>query len=321
MATMKDVAQEANVSLGSVSNVINGKEVKLDTYNKVMEAIEKLNYEKNDLATGLKNNKTNTVGLIIPTIWHPFFAELAFYVEQVLQNKGYKILLCNTNENEENEIQYIQMLRKNMIDGIIAISYSDIELLLNSNLPFVSIDRIFDKNVNFVASQNYEGGRLAAEILVKKECKNLLYVGSHNVFKNATMDRKIGFQDYCKEKRISYQTIDMLEPYTGLEEELIKVFKENEDVDGIFAINDFLAIDIIKILEKNKKRLIYDYQIIGFDGIKLSKERSYMVSTIVQDVESIAKESVNILLKSMDDDSYRDNSYVPVRFEEGGSTK
>lgn len=321
MVTMKDVAMEANVSLGSVSNVINGKEVKPDTYNKVMEAIKKLNYEKNDLATSFKNNKTNTVGLIIPTIWHPFFSELAFHVEQILQDNGYKMLLCNTNANPDNEIRYIQMLRKNMIDGIIAISYSDIELLLNSNLPFVSIDRIFDKDVNFVASDNYQGGRLAAKTLVEKGCKNLLYVGSHNVFKNATMDRKVGFEAYCNENNIAHEIIDLLEPYSGLKEELITTFNKNEGIDGIFAINDFLAIDIIKMLNVNQIKLIEDYQIIGFDGIKLSKERSYMISTIVQDVERIAKESVSILFKNIENESFYGNAYVPVRFEEGGSTK
>ncbi|MCW6678281.1 LacI family DNA-binding transcriptional regulator [Anaerococcus sp. NML200574] len=321
MATMKDVANEAKVSLGSVSNVINGREVKPETYRRVMDAIEKLNYEKNDLASGLKNNKTNTIGLIIPTIWHPFFSEMTFHVEQLLQKRGYKLLLCNSNGCEDSEIQYLQMLRKNMIDGIIAISYSDIEVYINSNLPFVSIDRKFDKNINFVASQNYEGGLLAAKTLDSKGCKELLYVGSHNKFMNATMDRRRGFEDFCKDNKISYHIIDMLEPYEGLDDQIYAIFKENPDIDGIFTINDFVGMDVIEILKAIGKEVLDDYQMIGFDGIKLSEERSYMVSTIVQDVEKIATRSVDILLKNIEDENYYANSYVEVRFEEGGTTK
>lgn len=321
MATMKDVAIEANVSLGSVSNVINGREVKEETYRRVMDAIKKLDYEKNDLASGFKNNKTNTIGLIIPTVWHPFFSEVAFQIEQTLQSQGYKMLLCNSNGNEDNEIQYIQMLRKNMIDGIIAISYSDIEVYINSNLPFVSIDRKFDKDINFVASENYEGGVLAAKTLVEKGCKKLLYIGSHNKFKNATMDRKIGFEDFCKKNNIKYYSIDMLEPYDGIEKEIFAMFKENQDIDGIFTINDFVALDVIEILKKIDKNILEDYQVIGFDGIKISGERGYLVSTIVQDVKKIAEKSVDILLKNIEDKNYNASSYVEVRFEEGGSTK
>lgn len=321
MATMKDVALEAKVSLGSVSNVINGKDVKPETYNKVMDAISKLNYEKNDLASGLKSNKSNTIGLIIPTIWHPFFSEMAFYIERFLKKKGYKLLICNSGGDEDAEISYLQMLRQNMIDGIISISYSDIGVYLNSNLPFVSIDRQFDGDINFVASNNYQGGRLAAKTLVEKGCKNLLYVGSHNKFKNATMDRRRGFEAYCRENSIKYSLIDLLEPYEKFDKELYEMFDKKPDIDGIFTINDFLGLDVIELLKNIDKKVIEDYQLIGFDGIKLSEERSFFVSTIKQNVEEMARKSVEILLNNINDEDYYANSYIDVSFEEGGTTK
>lgn len=321
MATMKDVAKLAEVSLGSVSNVINGRTVKPETLQKVEWAIEKLNYEKNDLATGFKTNKTNTIGLIIPTVWHPFFSEIAFHIEENLMKKGYKLLLCNSNNEIDSEKQYIQMLRKNMIDGIIAITYSDVEMLVNSKLPFVSIDRVFNRNINFVSSQNFEGGQLAAKTLSDKGAKELIFIGSHNKYLNATMDRRNGFESYCKENDIKYHIIDPLEPYGNIENEVIETFKKNEGIDGIFTINDFLGLDIIKILEKLGKKPIEDYQLIGFDGIKLSRERSYMVSTIAQPIEEISNKSVDILLKTIEDENYKESVYLPVSFKEGGTTK
>lgn len=320
MATMKDVARLAKVSLGSVSNVINGKTVKPETQDRVEAAIKKLNYEKNDLASGFKTNKSNTIGLIIPSIWHPFFSEIAFFVEEELRKYGYKLLLCNSNNDLESEKEYIQMLRKNMIDGIIAITYSDVEVLINSNLPFVSIDRIFNKNVNFVSSQNYQGGSLAAETLKKKGASELLFIGSHNRFVNTTMDRRKGFEDFCKKEGIKYHLIDYPEPFELKQEDVLEMFRENQNIDGIFTISDLLALDLIKILEKIGKYPLKDYQLIGFDGIRLSSDRSYLVSTIAQPIEEIAKNSVRILLKSIEDNDYQESLYLEVCFKEGGTT-
>ncbi|MDO5047561.1 MAG: LacI family DNA-binding transcriptional regulator [Anaerococcus sp.] len=320
MTTMKEVAKEAKVSLGSVSNVINNKPVRPETKRKVEAAIEKLNYEKNDLASGFKTNRTKTIGLIIPTVWHPFFSQIAFYVEKYLLEDGYKLLLCNSNGNAGSELQYIQLLRQNMIDGIIAITYSDIEMYINSKLPFVSIDRIFSTNVNFVASKNYEGGRLAGKTLVDKGSKNLIFIGSHNKFVNATMDRRKGFVSFCKENNINYEVIDLLEPYQGLDLEIKKAFAKNPKIDGIFALNDFLGLDIIKILEEIDRYPIRDYQIIGFDGIKLSFERDYVISTIAQPISGIARKSVEILLKNIEDENHKENAYLPVDFKDGGTT-
>lgn len=321
MATMKDVAKLAGVSLGSVSNVINGKTVKPETLDKVKAAIEELNYEKNDLASTFKTNRSKTIGLIIPNVWHPFFSEIAFYVEEALQRHGYKLLLCNSNNDLESEKDYIQMLRQNMIDGIIAISYSDIDVLINSNLPFVSIDRIFKNNINFISSQNYEGGYIAGEILVKKGAKNLLFIGSHSKVINTTLDRRKGFEDFCKDKKIKYQILDYPEPFDLDSEDVFKIFRKNKDIDGIFTISDLMALDLIKILEKIGKHPIKDYQLIGFDGIRLGPGRDYLVSTIAQPIEEIAKNSVRILLKSIEDEDYQESLYLEVSFKEGGTTR
>lgn len=321
MHTMKDVAKLAGVSLGSVSNVLNGVKVKPSTYKKVIDAVEELDYEKNNLARSFRMNHTNTIALIIPTIWHPFFSSIAFYVEQVAEENGFQVYMCNSDNNPEVELEYIELLRKSRVDGIIAITYANIDSYVESSLPFVSIDRHFSDEISIVSSDNFEGGRLAAKTLSEKNAKELLFVGSHHLIFNETMKRREGFEDYCKSNNIKYHIIDFLEPYTGLHEELENIFNENPNIDGIFAINDYLGMDIIKILSQFNRKVLTDYQLIGFDGLRTSRERDYMISSIEQPVRDIAYNAFNILLKMIENPDYNEQIKLPVQFQEGGTTR
>lgn len=321
MPTMNDVAKLAGVSLGSVSNVLNGVQVKPSTYEKVMSAVKELNYETNNLARSFKLNHTNTIAFVVPTIWHPYFSSMAFFVEKIAEERGYHVFLCNTNNNPITELNYIEMLRKNKVDGIIAITYEDIDSYMEGSLPFVSIDRHFNKDISVVSSDNYVGGRLAAQTLVEKGAKNLLFVGSHNPIENETMHRREGFEAYCKENNIEYHIIDLLEPHNDFKEDIEKLVEEQQDIDGIFTINDYVGLNVINILSNLGKEIIKDYQLIGYDGIKLSEERKFVVSTIAQPVKEIAFRSFEILLKKIEDPKYNEKIILPIEFKEGGTTK
>lgn len=170
MATMKDVALKAGVALGTVSRVVNNNSgVKDATRIKVEKAIKEMNYRPNEAARDFKKQRSRTIALIIPTIWHPFYSEFAYYVERNLSYKGYKTILCNSKNDVDREINYINMLEKNKIDGIIAITYSKvIDQYIYSKLPIISIDRHFTEGVVTVASDHYEGGKIAAYELLKK---------------------------------------------------------------------------------------------------------------------------------------------------------
>lgn len=321
MATMKDVAKLAGVSVGSVSNVFNGLNVKKSTYDKVKAAVKELDYETNNLARSFKLNQTNTIALILPTIWHPFFSSIAFYVEEVAEKNGYHVFLCNSNGNSESELNYIKMLRKNKVDGIIAITYRDIDSYMEGSLPFVSIDRHYNKDISIVSSDNFNGGRLAAQTLSEKGAKKLLFVGTHNVVYNETMKRRQGFESYCIEHKIDHHIIDLLEPKTDFTDELKDFIKEHPDTDGIFTINDFVGLNVINVLKTMNKEMVKDYQLIGFDGIKLSNEREYQVSTIVQPVKDLAYKAFDILMKQIKEPDYKEQMIIPVTFAEGGTTK
>ena len=141
-ATMADVAREAGVALGTVSKVVNGLPVG-DVYRqKVEQAIRKLDYQVNTSAKALKSSHTNTVALIVPNTIAPFFALLTHHVNLALDKQNYKMLLCFTEFEHDREQEYIQLVRQNRVDGIIALTYSP-QLDIPEGLPFVTIDRYF----------------------------------------------------------------------------------------------------------------------------------------------------------------------------------
>ena len=322
MATMKDVAALANVGVGTVSRVLNSSgSVKESTRRKVEAAMKELNYIPNAYARGLKMNKTNTVALIIPTIWHPFFSEFAYYVESNLAKHKYKMLLCNSDVSSDKELEYIQMVQENKVDGIIGITYSDLDNFVSSHLPFVTIDRHFKEETVCVTSDNFHAGQLAVEKLVEKGCHKLGYIGTHSRFPTETTKRRNGFEKQAKQSGIPYAIYDGQDPVIELKQEIRTFFEENPDVDGIFAHTDFIALDILEVLEEMKRNVPEEVQIIGCDGIKMESGRRQIVSTIRQPVDLMAKAAVEKIIQVIDGESVRTKITLPVHYVEGPTTK
>lgn len=324
-ATIIDVAEEAGVSLGTVSKVINNKHVKASTKRLVDSAIKKLNYKPNIYARGMRTKNTETIAIIVPTIWHPFFSEFVYYVEKNLSAMGKKLLICNSEGQYENEIEYINMVNQHKVDGIIAITYSDIDKYINTNIPFVSIDRFFTENVNYIMSDNYEGGRIAARKLIECGCRNIALVEARSQIKSDTMDRQRGFIHECEKLKKEYKIFAFNNHSYGFENFLDDFINENYknsiEIDGIFADNDIIAYRIIEKLKKINIDIPNEVQIIGFDGSRPCSEISEGISSIRQDVELMAKKSVQALIGSINEEGKVVRSVLPVNFKKGYTTK
>ncbi|MBQ6485371.1 MAG: LacI family DNA-binding transcriptional regulator [Carnobacterium sp.] len=320
-ATMKDVAKLAGVGVGTVSRVINGVRVKDSTLKKVNQSIQELGYEPDIYARGMKTNRSNTIALIVPTIWHPFFSEFGFHVEKELKALGYKIFLCNSTGDPAVEDEYIQMIKQNKVDGIIGITYTDIDKSVSSDIPFVSIDRHFTSKVTIVAADSKQGGEIAFNELNKRGCQHFAFVGTHQDKESETKNRRIYFEKSARRAGKKISILDFEEPILDFENQVQKFFIDNPTIDGLFGINDFLAMDVMKELEKLGKRIPEDIQVIGFDGVKLSEEREYLMTTIRQPLETMAKVAVEQIMNAINGDPIDYKTIIPVTFIEGNTTK
>lgn len=318
--TMKDVAREAGVSLGTVSKVINGIPVGEQYRRKVEAATKKLGYQVNNYARGLKTNKTNCVALVMPSLRHPFFAMLTDELTNCLMRIGYRSLLMTTNYDSTAEKHCFTLAQQNKIDGIIALSYSP-NLEVDDSVPVVTIDRHFSVGIPCVSSDNYRGGELAAQKLIALGCRNLLFfrIGP-NIYGEADK-RGPGFENACRMAKVPYQSLylsdaDTEAPFFRFLEEHIQDGKL--EFDGIFCNTDGLAVRVCEFLRSKEIRIPEDVQIIGYDGIVDFATGRYICSTIVQPVAEIAETAVRFLLNG---DNAPANISLSVYFAPGGTTR
>ena len=320
--TMKDVAREAGVALGTVSKVINGIPVGESYRIRVEEAIAKLNYRINSYAKGLKSNQTFVVAVMVPNLVSPFFSKLVNCINKSLAQRGYRMLLCATDYDPEQEQSYVYMAEQQKVDGIICLSYNP-NLQVSENVPLIAIDRYFGAHIPCVACANYGGGALAAQKLVENGCKNLAFLRIGSKLTNEPNKRKDGFINACENMDIPYtlKIVDDGTPYSAFEDFLREHLHEGKlDFDGIFCVTDVLAHQIIRSLRAMDLRVPEDVQVIGFDGIRHFGDLDYTCSTIVQPTEEMAEICVNMVLEK-EDTKAPSLVCLPVSYGYGGTTK
>lgn len=325
---MKDVAREAGVALGTVSKVINQMPVGEDYRKKVEAAIEKLGYQVNTYARGLKTSKTGIITLIVPDTINPFFASFTNYVEAAVYQRGYKLVLCCSNGIPEKECEYINMANQNKADGIIALTYSDIGQFVSQHTPLVSFDRYFENSaVPRIASDNYAGGVMALNKLLELGCTHPVFIRFHSPFPGEADKRKDGYLASCKSHNIEPDFLDEAD-CPDMEERIVSFIESHKrpdgslTFDGIFANTDSLGYQTMKILKRMGYRVPEDVQIIGFDGIYVfgDENEGLYVSSICQPIKNLAQKTVELLL-SEDREMLPSLTLLPVQYKAGGSTK
>ena len=318
---MSDVAREAGVALGTVSKVINGQSVGESYRLKVEAAVKKLNYQVNNSARSLKTDRTYTVAFIVPNTITPYFALLTHHINMALERRNYKMLLCFTEYDREREQDFIQMVRQNRADGVIALTYNP-HLEIPEDIPFVTIDRFFSVSVPCVAADNFAGGRMAAHELKRRGCKRVAFMRIGSRLTNEPSKRKDGFISGCMELGLPYECL-LLDDETPLSafEDFLRANMEGDRLtfDGLFCGTDTVAYQIIGILRKMGLRVPEDVQVIGFDGIRMFGDLDYICSTIVQPVADIAEACVSMVL-SPDFKGLPSLICLPVTYADGGTT-
>ena len=320
--TMKDVAREAGVALGTVSKVFNDIPVGEDYRKRVEDAARRLGYQVNSYARGLKTNKTCTAALILPDITTPFFSALAQAVCQALAARRYKTVLALTAFDPEAEQRCIQMVQQNKVDGIIGLTYTP-DLKVDPDLPYVSIDRYFSPAVPCVASDNFAGGQLAAEKLLELGCTRPLFLRVGSAVPGESDKRGDGFESVFRQRGMNCAALRLTdEEGEGPIGEFLAAHmdKGRLDFDGIFCVTDALAVRVRSMLGTLGVRAPEDVQLIGFDGVPRFAEGGFYCSTIVQPVQRLAETSVDLLLRE-DRSNLPSLVCLPVSYAPGGTTR
>lgn len=323
MATIKDVARLSGVTVTTVSRVLNNRGyISEATRKKVHEAMEELNYQPNEIARSLFRRKSNIVGLIIPDVSHPFFAQFSKYVEHYAYKAGYKVLLCNSDQDSVKEKDYVEMLKRNQVDGIIMGSHTmETSQYLNSGSPIVAIDRNLSGDIPFITSDNYEGGRRAVELLIDKGCRKLAHISGPLELNTPANKRYQAFVDGAKEYNIEYiikeTKLDVFENYEKI---AYALFEECPDIDGIFASSDMIAASIIHAASMLGKIVPRDLRVVGYDDISLASLIMPPLTTIRQPIEKMAELSIELLIAQIEDKKVNIENVLPITLVERKTT-
>ena len=340
MATLKDVARETGLTVTTVSRVLNNRGyISEETREKVYEAMKKLNYRPNEVARSLSKKSTNTIGVIVPHIRHPYFSELISNVENEASKRGYKMILCNSQEKENKEREYLEMCTSNRVAGIVLCSAGvAVEEFQGSNIPLITIERYMENGTASVECDNRQGGKLAAEHLIACGCKNLLHISGVYETAMPADDRALGFIEVCEKAGVSHwEVATNTYQYNNLEyhDFLEEVLKENYDVDntaendencgksridGIFASSDLIAAQVLQVCSKLGIRVPEDIKLVGFDDVNISSLTTPRITTIHQPIKEIAELTLELLINAQDGKTVAKRSLLPVSLVKREST-
>lgn len=306
--TIKDIAAELNISPTTVSLIINDRPCRVSEpiRQAVLDCVKKYNYTPNSSARALVTKKTQTVGLIIPDISNPFFAELAKGVERAAQKKGYSVIFCNSDDKGENDIRNFQLLLNKQVDGIILASSlhdHDIEridrlhsMVTDNSIPVVLADRqIPGCNFDMVLVDHKKGGKVSTNYML-----SLGHTSIGCITGPLTMDSAaLRYKGYLEALEAAGITPNPALTYHGnyqIESGISGTRQLIENgADAIFSCNDMMAIGSVREAMRMGKKLGKDFSVIGFDNISLSELLDPPLTTINQQIYKMGKHCFHLL--------------------------
>lgn len=317
MATLKDVAKEAGLTVTTVSRVLNNRGYISDNAReRVAAAMKKLNYHPNELARSLQNKKTKSIGLIVPHIRHPYFSEMISNLENAAYKKGYKILLCNSRERDDRMQEYVEMCTSNRVCGLIlcsgTISTKDFESL---DIPVITVERSIETGTASIECDNYEGGRMAARYLIEQGCRDILYIDSPGPVDMPGDKRYQGFVNVCREQGVNFVGVETdyndfheLSYYADIE----RALREHTYVDAVFTSSDLIAVQTLQVCYHMGIRVPEQLKIIGFDDTLMAKMTAPAITSVRQPIKDMAVMAIDLLDKVNNGESVPQNNVLPV---------
>jgi len=332
--TIKDVAKEANVSIATISYVINNKEENLskETIERVNAAIKKLNYIPNMSARSLASKKSNLLGVVIPQtevnkqimLNNPFYSEFISGIEYTARLEGYHIIMSGV----EIDKSYLDISVKRNLDGIIILGMYPQEFyneLKKSQIPIVLVDSYCnDHYFHSVQINDRYGGYIATKYLLEKGHRNIGLVTGKIKKEGVSEKRYLGYKDALAEFKVPFNPNYVFEGIVDYEYGLSVAEKimKNKDITAVFATADILAIGLMKRLKSAKVRIPDDISVIGFDDIYITKFIDPGLTTVKQNIYKKGETAVKLILNCINKKlTSKQEIILPIEIVERESVK
>jgi LacI family transcriptional regulator len=304
--TIRDIAKKAQVSVATVSRVLNRSAVVKDgTRQRVLKSIEECGYTYNAIARSLSTKKSVTIGVIVPAITNPVFAQSTRGIQDFANSCGYSMILANSDYSSVLEDRLVEVFKEKRVEGIILtcsdIRHEYIQRLKHSKLPFVLLyNTPFDKELNFVTIDNYKAAYEIVEHLVQLGHRRLGMIAGSFDMSDRSLVRSQAFKACLKENGISFQQQYLIETdltFEGGRSAMQTLLEITPPLTGIFCSNDFIGMGAIKTIRGKGFRIPEDISIVGFDDIEMASYFYPELTTIHQPAYQMGVKGAELLFK------------------------
>ncbi|MBJ2176035.1 LacI family DNA-binding transcriptional regulator [Aureibaculum sp. A20] len=307
--TIHDIAKALNINSSTVSRALNDSpRVTKKTKEKILKVAQEMGYQRNLLASNLRKNVTNTIGVVVPRISRHFFSSVIQGIEETAYQAGFSVIICQSLEQLEREKNILETLAANRVDGVLisismeTMDYEHLEGLKNRGIPLVFFDRHCNiPGTNNVLIDDFKGGYDATQHLITKGCKNIVHFSGPQeleIYKN----RFRGYKEALKKNGIpfrdEYLISSRLMEQDGIDN-VKKLLDKGVVFDAIFSANDVAAIGAIKCLIENEIKIPDDVAIVGFSNEPISTVINPTLTTINQPGFEMGKAATDLLIKNI----------------------
>ena len=308
--TMSDIARMAGVSTATVSRVLsNHPMVREETRDRILSLVKEHRYEPSYVARNLSTRRTHTIGVVVDDISNPFFMELAKGVELVLQKNGYTMLLTSSGWDPAKEADLIRTLLRNRVDGVLLTPVhpesESTEVMRRNGVPFVVMNCHSDnESVSYVSTDNVEGGRLAAELMLRTNLTRFLCLSG--VPHQSTSERAEGFiheiRSHGRGNDLAvYDEVRTFDDGYNIVPSLIARNRLDAVSTGIFTSNDFVAMGILEGLIAHRIPVPSQVSVIGYDDIAFAERYRIPLTTVIQAKHSMGQLAADELMELIQD--------------------
>lgn len=321
--TIGEIARLAGVSKTTVSRVLSGKTnlVKDETLENISKIIKEQNYKPSIIARSLRTKKTKLIGLIIADIENPFYSRVAKGILDEAEKLNYTIIISNSNHSTSLEKKLLDTFINRQVEGLllatIKLEENMVRILQRAGIPFILIDTKTDmESVSYVTSDNYYGGKLAAEYFIQNGHRNIGYLRCDKL--SSFRERMLGFKKTLQQNSLNHDYEVSLEEITCIGKIFsdLKTLIRDEKITAFFAGNDYIAIQVLKYLTNELKLTVpEDLSLIGYDNISISSAAMVPLTTIMQPKYSMGKIAFEQLMQLINDNQIKGTAKIVFKPE------